>query len=440
MSNAAAAAAAVLDPAQLQAIIQKGVAAAEKTTKLSPVFLKRDSFAGQACATGSLEIDYHTGGGIPAGRIVGISGPEHVGKSLLVTDIAEKQLAAGRTVVYMDAEGGSDPIFLKARGIDFDKYRGARNKAGVLKPGQFDYLHLYQPTNGDELVKYIHTLTEALPENRNPAAPPVIFILDSVVSLISGAMSEDIDSNKMAMHAKMYSEILPIINHGLVRTGCTFVYVNQLRMKPGVSYGSPEYEPAGSALQFFSSMRIKMNRTKPKFGDVEHPFINGFIPGAEWKEGGVWIEPHDGENKKVVDRYIHTTMATVKNKVYNPRKVFWMRLQFEKAGDTGHGMDPVFDVFTFWLRNGILKRKNVTTYTLTEQYAALVNGKEKALVGELPAEVTYFPFKKFIQDNKWLVGHTRTKYIESGKAFEKDDEVVDKAEPTTEEAEHDPGE
>lgn len=484
--------AAAMEPDKLMTLIQQGVAKAEKATGLAPVFLKRDSFAGTSCATGCLSIDRAIGGGIPCGRIIGIPGPESHGKSLLVTQVAIEQLRAKRVVILLDAEGGSDPIFLKARGIEFEKYRGERKKDGTLKPGQFDYIHFYQPETGDQFMHYLHGVMSNLPDNRNADAPPIIFILDSVVALISDAVSGDIDANRMAMHAKMYAEILPVINSQLVRTGCSFIYTNQIRQRPGVSFGSPEYEPCGDALKFFSSIRMRLSRSKPKiFRDAEHPFVAGFIPDAEPKADGVWQESNldvpDG-----LDRYIYTAVTTIKNKVFNPKQVTWMRIQFERNGETGRGLDPVFDLFTIWAEGGVIEKRNPRIWRLTEEYFTLIKehtkdiqhsltanivqdhlvrlkpGKKtdqevtegivKAIkegdkptvmiegptpsgkkgtasyeIGDLEAlEFNYVGWKRFAETNPWLIQLTRAKLIESGKIYAKSEGIQDESVSTEE--------
>ena len=221
----------------IEAIMRQATHKAEKASKLSPVFLRRDSFAGTAVSTGSLCLDWKMGGGIPPARIVGISGPERSGKTLLVTQILYNQISSGGFAKLHDAEGSTDPLFLKARGINFDKFRGKRKKDGNLKDGEVDYIDFYQPTTVEEFTEYIHTLSACLPENRNPEKPVCIHALDSVIALITDALDEEIDANKMAYHARMYAQYLPIINSALVKSGCTLLYTNQLRQKPGVKYG-----------------------------------------------------------------------------------------------------------------------------------------------------------------------------------------------------------
>ena len=221
----------------IETLMRQATKKAESASKLNPVFLRRESFAKTAISTGSLCLDWKMGGGIPPARIVGISGPERAGKTLLVTQILFNQVSSGGFAKLYDAEGSTDPLFLKARNIDFDKFRGKRKKDGSLKDGEVDRIDFYQPTTVEQLCEYIHTLSSIIPENRNADRPVCIHALDSVVALITDALEEEIDSNKMAYHARMYSQYLPIINGDIVKSGCTFLYTNQLRQKPGVKYG-----------------------------------------------------------------------------------------------------------------------------------------------------------------------------------------------------------
>jgi RecA/RadA recombinase len=425
-------AALVAEGIDIDKIMGAAVTAAEKKSKLQPVYLKRDSFAAYAIHTGSLWLDLIMGGGIPPSRIVGISGPEHSGKSLLATEIIANQLRAGRHAFYKDAEGGSDPLFLKSRGIDFDLFRGKRDKKGKLKDGERDLIHYYQPTTGDEVLHFIHELAAKLPENRTPTFPTALITLDSVVALVTDAVSDDIDSNRMAMHAKMYSEMLPIINSNLIRTGCSFIYTNQIRQKPMASkYENPDYEPCGSALRYFASIRLRLSASKPKFGDNDHPFADkdkGFIKDAAPKAGGVWEEPHyDSEGQEVgLDRYTYTAIRTVKNKVYNPFKVCWIRTQFEENGSTGRGLDKVFDVFSFLHQVGLIKPAVLTA----EEKAAkvkveAVKGRYEPVAGSpvdlvalgMPKRWTYQQFKKWINETPSIVMVLRDKLLVSGWAF-----------------------
>ena len=226
------------DAIDINKIMRQATRAAEKQAELSPVFLKRDSFAGSAVSTGSLCVDKMMGGGIPACRIVGISGPERAGKTLFGTQIGYNQVKnRDGFFVLLDAEGSTDPIFLAARGIDYELYKGRRNKSGDLLPEEVDYVYLYQPSTVEQIVNYIHTISASLPENRNPKRPVCIYSLDSVVALITNEIDGNLYANKMTMHARSYATYLPVINSDLVKSGSSMIYMNQLRQRPGVAYG-----------------------------------------------------------------------------------------------------------------------------------------------------------------------------------------------------------
>ena len=426
--------AAVAEAISIEALMRKATREAEKSSKLSPVFLKRDSFAKTSTSTGCLCLDWKIGGGIPPSRIVGISGPERSGKTLLVTQILFNQVSNKRFGKLYDAEGSTDPLFLKARGIDFDKFRGKRKKDGSLKDGEVDYIDFYQPSTVEQLTEYIHILSNILPENRNPESPVCIHVLDSVVALITDALEEDIDANKMAYHARMYSQYLPMINSYLVKSGCSLIYTNQLRQKPGVKYGSPIYEPAGDALKFFSSIRMMLNPFKPKLGSEDHPFLSKeMIPGVEVKEGGIWEEPHYTEKGEIVglDKYMYTGIKTVKNKVYTPYQACWMRINFEENGTTGIGLDPVFDVFTFLYETGyivplMIVQKNGKEKESKDSYRAKPCSQFNPIKEfGMPETFNYYQLKKWVMSKPDIVMCLRERLLVSGLVYDTgDDEVV----------------
>lgn len=418
----------------IHAIMAKATSKAQTKANLTPVFLKRESFAGTAISTSSLCIDKITGGGIPPSRVVGISGPERAGKSLLTTEILKNQVFAKGYCTYFDSEGASDPAFLKNRGIIFEDYIGKRTEKGNLRSGERCYLNLYQPSTGTEMLNYIDSVAKMLPEDRNPGQPPMIFMLDSVVALIPEAILDDVNKAPLAAHARMYSNMMPVVNTHLARTGCSFLYTNQLREKPGVTHGSPSYEPCGEALKFFSSMRIQLSSTKPKIhAKVDHPFVSGFIKGGEWKAGGVWQEPHYNKDgmQSGYDKYVHTAVRTVKNKVFTPYQVCWMRIQFEEGGGMGTGLDPVFDIFSFLLENDYIEKASLTE----EEKAAKVRVaavKDKyaitpgtninlAKLFDMPERFDYLELKRWVASHPNLVRKMRQKMIVSGLVYNKDE-------------------
>lgn len=410
---------AALSPEFGQALA-KAAKEAEKKSKLESILTNRKADATITSTTGCLMLDYILGGGIPSGRIVGISGDEHLGKSVLATQIAAEQLAADRYAVMFDAEGTSAPEFLAKRGIDFDSYRGERNKKGVLKPGEKDQIFFYQPHTGDQLKHYMSIMCGGLPEDRTLRPPPVVFLLDSVISLISDEIFNKVDGNNTAMHARMYAEILPIISGHLVRTGATFVYTNQVRDDVGNAmggFGDKEKEPAGRALKFFSSARVRLNRYKPKLANhnnKDHPFIDGFIPSYKPKAGGTGEELTNGQPNGIFDRYRYTGMSTIKNKAFTPFKNCWMRIMFEEAGEVGSGIDPVFDVFSLLHELDLIEKgKNKQTYVLKP------NDDVPVIKDLIPGDFDYHEFKKHVRAaGKDLVTKLRESLLLSGFAYQ----------------------
>ena len=415
-------------------VIRGATKDAERISKLAPVFLKRDSFAGAATSTGSLCIDFILGGGIPPSRIVGIIGPEHVGKSLLVTDIINSQLKANHAAVFYDAEGSTDPLFLQARGIDLNAHRGRRNKNGELLPKQRDRIFMYQPTTGDEMMNHMHQMMAALPNNSNPSYPTIMFLLDSVIALISDAVATDVDSNKIAMHAQMYAQLIPIINAFLVRSGCSLVYTNQLRQKVMNQFGSDQSEPAGNTLKFFAAIRMMLSREQPKLWDAKHPFTGD--GKSNWtkstpKAGGVWEEPHWDKNGKELglDRYIYTAVKTIKNKVYTPFQTTWMRVQFDENGSTGRGLDPVFDVFHFLSTISLLKKcvkvkgDGLEAKDLTGRFEFVTTDQFDPKALGMPERFDYREFKWWVTHNLDIRVKLREKLLLSGVAYERAENI-----------------
>ena len=401
-------------------LLSGAVKAAEKNTKLTSVFQNKRLDGKLVRSTGLLYLDYKMGGGIPSGKIIGISSDEHMGKSALMAEMTWEQLQDGGFTVYFDGEGTQDPVFLGKRGIDYQAYRGKRNKNGDLSPGQRDKVWFYQPHTGDQFKKYIHMLCTALPENRELQKPPLLFGLDSALSIVSGDIAENIDGNNTAMHAKMYSELLPIVNASLLRSGASLVYTNQLREDVGAGFkgmGDTKYEPGGKALGFFASCRIRLQKSKAKRnnGIDDHPFHDDFIPDIKPKAGGVWEEGTSMEKDSNLDRSIIVQFKTIKNKFYTPFKVGYYRIVFESAGETGYGFCPVFDVFSTLLEMGlIVKANNKKTYKLN------LDEKTQEISKWLPEVFDYYTLKAAIlaHDKRELIQALRRITIESGWAYE----------------------
>ena len=194
--------------------------------------------------SGSIGLDYALGvGGYPRGRIIEIYGPESSGKTTLaIHAIAEAQKAGG-TAAFIDAEHAFDRFYAQDLGVDIDN------------------LLISQPDNGEQALEIADQLI------RSSAID--IIVIDSVAALTPKAEIEgDMGDNKVGLQARLMSQALRKITSTIAKTNTTCIFINQLREKIGVMFGSPETTTGGNALKFYSSVRLDIRRgSKIKDGD-----------------------------------------------------------------------------------------------------------------------------------------------------------------------------
>lgn len=186
--------------------------------------------------TGSVGLDIAIGvGGLPKGRIVEIYGPESSGKTTLALHcIAEAQKGGGEAA-FIDAEHALDPVYAKALGVDVDS------------------LLVSQPDNGEDAL----SITEALA--RSGALDMIV--VDSVAALVPRAEIEgDMGDSHVGLHARLMSQALRKLTGVVAKSNTLVIFINQLREKVGVIYGSPEVTTGGRALKFYSSVRIDVRK------------------------------------------------------------------------------------------------------------------------------------------------------------------------------------
>ena len=188
--------------------------------------------------TGSLTLDIALGiGGVPRGRIVEVYGPESSGKTTLALHIVAEAQKAGGEAAFVDVEHALDPVYAKALGVNIDN------------------LLVSQPDTGEQALE----ITEALV---NSAAVDVL-IVDSVAALVTRQEIEgEMGDSHVGLQARLMSQALRKLAGAISRSNCVVVFINQLREKVGVTYGSPEVTPGGRALKFYSSVRIDVRRTE----------------------------------------------------------------------------------------------------------------------------------------------------------------------------------
>jgi len=197
-----------------------------------------------AIGTGSLAIDLALGiGGVPRGRVVEIFGPESSGKTTLSLSILVEAQRAGGVAAFIDAEHALDPSYAKTIGVNLDD------------------LLVSQPDTGEQALEIAETLV------RSNAVD--VIVIDSVAALVPRAEIEgEMGDQFMGLQARLMSQALRKLTAAIARSKTCCIFINQLREKIGVMFGSPETTPGGRALKFYSSVRIDLRRIESiKVGD-----------------------------------------------------------------------------------------------------------------------------------------------------------------------------
>ena len=199
----------------------------------------------EAVSSGSLAIDMALGiGGLPRGRVVEVYGPEASGKSTLAMHVVAEAQRTGGTCAYVDAEHAMDPEYAKNIGVDVDE------------------LLISQPDTGEQALEITDMLI------RSGAIDVVV--IDSVAALTPRAEIEgEMGDTHVGLQARLMSQALRKITANLNKTKTICIFINQLREKIGVMFGSPETTPGGRALKFYSSVRIDIRRIEAIKSDGE---------------------------------------------------------------------------------------------------------------------------------------------------------------------------
>ena len=190
----------------------------------------------EAIPTGALALDMALGiGGLPKGRNVELYGPESSGKSTLAMHVVAEAQRNGGVCAYIDAEHAMDPVYARAIGVNVDD------------------LLISQPDTGEQALEIADMLI------RSGALD--VLVIDSVAALTPRAEIEgDMGDSHVGLQARLMSQALRKLTGGLSRSNTVALFINQLREKIGVMYGSPEVTPGGRALKFYSSVRLDIRR------------------------------------------------------------------------------------------------------------------------------------------------------------------------------------
>ena len=196
--------------------------------------------------TGSLSLDIALGlGGIPRGRVVEIYGPESSGKTTVTLHMIAEIQKRGGIAGFIDAEHALDPVYAKNIGVDIDN------------------LYISQPDSGEQALEITETMV------RSGAIDVVV--IDSVAALVPKAeIDGDMGDSHVGLQARLMSQALRKLTAIISKSNCTVVFINQLREKVGVMFGSPETTTGGRALKFYASVRLDVRRieTLKQSGEV----------------------------------------------------------------------------------------------------------------------------------------------------------------------------
>lgn len=186
--------------------------------------------------TGSLSLDIALGlGGIPRGRVVEIYGPESSGKTTVTLHMIAEVQKMGGIAGFIDAEHALDPVYAKNIGVDVDN------------------LYISQPDNGEQALEITETMV------RSGAID--IVVVDSVAALVPKAeIDGDMGDSHVGLQARLMSQALRKLTAVISKSNCTVIFINQLREKVGIMFGSPETTTGGRALKFYSSVRLDVRR------------------------------------------------------------------------------------------------------------------------------------------------------------------------------------
>ncbi|MEL6939655.1 MAG: recombinase RecA [Cyanobacteria bacterium J06598_1] len=191
----------------------------------------------EAIPIGALPLDIALGGGLPKGRVIEIFGPESAGKTTLALHAIASIQASGGTAAFIDAEHALDPVYAAAIGVNTSQ------------------LLIAQPDCGETALEITDQLV------RSSAVD--IVVIDSVAALVPRAeIAGEMGDSHMGLQARLMSQALRKITGNIGKSGCTVIFLNQLRQKIGVVYGNPETTTGGNALKFYASVRLDIRRVQ----------------------------------------------------------------------------------------------------------------------------------------------------------------------------------
>ncbi len=287
----------------------------------------------EAIPTGSVGLDIGLGiGGLPKGRVIEIYGPESSGKTTLALHVIAEAQKKGGTCAFVDAEHALDPVYAKKLGVDVDE------------------LLISQPDTGEQSLEITDTLV------RSGAID--VLVVDSVAALVPQAELEgEMGDTHVGLQARLMSQALRKLTGSISRSNCMVIFINQIRMKIGVMFGSPETTSGGNALKFYASVRLDIRR----IGSIK---IKDDIVGNQ------------------------TRVKVVKNKVAPPFKVIEFDIMY------GEGISKTGEILDLGVKAEIVE-KSGSWYSYDSQ--RIGQGREQA--------------KIFLKENPEMAAEIETKIL-----------------------------
>lgn len=342
------------------------------------------------CSTGSYLLDYALGcGGIPEGRIIGITGMPSGGKSLLSLHMIKEAQKAGYNCGFIDAENSYDPEWSEKMGVDNSK------------------LLINQPSTGDEAF--------AIADMMAKSGQVKLIVIDSVAALTPRAVLEgEYSDAHIGQLARLLSQSLNKLNPILVKNKVTLILINQQRMKIG-SYGNPVTEPGGEAIKYYSSVKLEVNRSEV-IGDKED--VEGFL----------------------------TKIKVTKNKCGVPFRKIETNIYLGKNGK--YGIDKNEELLELALANNLIKKAG-SWFSYGEE--KLGQGKDNAFVkiqenvkwfNEIKSQIfsTVLKIDEPKEDSFQAAVDNMANEIEKPKKSRRENKVVDKEESISDNVDKETGE